>query len=280
MELIEGPTLADRIAQGAIPVEEAMAIARQIAAALEAAHEHGTVHRDLKPSNVKLRADGTVKVLDFGLAKAVEPVRFDGRPGAATLADSPTITSPAVTGWGVILGTAAYMSPEQARGRAIDRRTDVWALGCVIFEMLTGRPAFPGSDVAETLGRVMHGEPAWSELPPGIPPVVTRFLRRCLEKNPEQRVRDVGDLRLALEGAFEPPALPTPVRSRGNLLPVASALVLGAIAGAGTTWLSRPAATPAVSRLSHLLQSCELPPPISQTLHAACRTKDQARTKG
>jgi serine/threonine-protein kinase len=155
MEFVDGPTLADRIAKGAIPLDEALPIANQIAEALEAAHEHGIIHRDLKPANIKVRDDGTVKVLDFGLAKALEPA------GAmsASVSISPTITSPAMTMAGVILGTAAYMSPEQARGKPVDKRTDIRAFGCVLFEMLTGQRAFEAEDVSLTLAEVMKSDP-------------------------------------------------------------------------------------------------------------------------
>jgi serine/threonine-protein kinase len=155
LELVEGPTLADRIAQGAIPLEEALPIARQIAEALEAAHERGIIHRDLKPANIKLRPDGMVKVLDFGLAKALEPI-------ASSVTDatmSPTITSPAMTQMGVTLGTAAYMSPEQTKGREADKRSDVWAFGVVLYEMLPGRRAFDGEDIVDVLGAVARLEP-------------------------------------------------------------------------------------------------------------------------
>src|SRR5512145_2856289 len=172
MELVEGPTLADRIAQGPIPVDEALPIARQIAEALEAAHEQGIIHRDLKPANIKVRADGTVKVLDFGLAKALEPA---GVVGGADATASPTITSPAMmTGAGMILGTAAYMSPEQAKGRPADKRSDVWAFGAVLYEMLTGKRAFDGEDVNDTAASVLKSHPDWSLLPPDVPsPVLT-----------------------------------------------------------------------------------------------------------
>src|SRR5436190_7002394 len=160
LELVEGPTLADRIAQGRMPVDEALPIAKQIAEALEAAHEQGIVHRDLKPANIKVRPDGTVKVLDFGLAKAMEPAA--GSSPSASM--SPTITTPAMTQAGMILGTAAYMSPEQAKGRIVDRRADVWAFGAVLFEMLTGRRAFEGEDVSETLARILMKEPDWAAL--------------------------------------------------------------------------------------------------------------------
>src|SRR5215831_19263340 len=157
MELVPGETLADRLKRGAIPLAEAIPIARQIADALEAAHEQGIVHRDLKPANVKVRQDGTVKVLDFGLAKAMEPA--GATPSAS---QSPTITSPAMTQAGVILGTAAYMSPEQAKGRTADKRSDVWSFGCVLYEMLTGKRAFDGDDVAETLANVLKSTPNWN----------------------------------------------------------------------------------------------------------------------
>ena len=159
MELVEGPTLADCIAKGAIPVDEALLIARQIAEALEAAHEQGIVHRDLKPANIKVRPDGMVKVLDFGLAKAMEPASAQRHSYA--FSQSPTITTPAHTMQGAILGTAAYMSPEQARGRPVDKRTDIWAFGCVLYEMLAGRPAFARQTLTDTLAAVVEGEPDW-----------------------------------------------------------------------------------------------------------------------
>ena len=195
MELVEGPTLADRIAQGAIPVDEALSIAKQIAEALEAAHEQGIIHRDLKPANIKLRPDGTVKVLDFGLAKALQPVSATGVDATA----SPTITSPAMlTGVGMLLGTAAYMSPEQARGKAIDRRADIWAFGCVFYEMLTRKRVFPGEDVTETLAAVMLKEPNWTVLPAKTPARVRELLGRCLIKDPRNRVQAIGDVRIAI----------------------------------------------------------------------------------
>ena len=199
MELVEGPTLEDRIAQGAIPVDEALPIAKQIAEALEAAHEQGIIHRDLKPANVKLRPDGVVKVLDFGLAKALEPTGAMS-PG---LSQSPTITTPAMTQAGMILGTAAYMSPEQAKGKTVDKRSDVWAFGAVLYEMLSGQRAFGGDDISETLADVMRVEPAWETLPEGLSPSLTTFLKRCLQKDPRQRLGDIHDMRLALAGAFE-----------------------------------------------------------------------------
>jgi serine/threonine protein kinase len=202
LELVEGPTLAERIALGAVPVGETLQIARQIADALEAAHEQGIVHRDLKPSNIKLRSDGAVKVLDFGLAKALEPMSAAG----VDITASPTITTPAMTGVGVILGTAAYMSPEQAKGRAADRRSDVWSFGCVVFEMLTGRRAFEGEDVSDTLATVLKDEPAWQRLPPSTPDSVETLLRRCLQKDRKNRLRDIGDARLDIDAAISNPA--------------------------------------------------------------------------
>jgi serine/threonine protein kinase len=196
MELVEGPTLADRIADGAIPLEEVLPTAKQIAEALEAAHERGIVHRDLKPANIKVRADGTVKVLDFGLAKALES------PASATeLADSPTITSPA-TQAGVILGTAAYMAPEQAKGRPIDKRVDIWAFGCILFEMLTGRKVFDEETVSETLAAVLKTEPDPSTLPTTVPVSVRRLLERCLQKDARLRLHDIADARLEIEAVM------------------------------------------------------------------------------
>jgi serine/threonine protein kinase/Tol biopolymer transport system component len=197
MELVEGPTLADRIASGPIPLGEALPIARQIAEALEAAHERGIIHRDLKPANIKVRADGTVKVLDFGLAKSTDP---PGDSGAA-LANSPTFTSPA-THLGVILGTAAYMAPEQAKGKAVDKRADIWAFGVVLFETLTGRPIFDGETITDVLAAVVTRDPDWDKLSLGTPPSIRRLLRRCLERDPTRRLRDIGDARTELDDAI------------------------------------------------------------------------------
>ena len=196
MELVEGPTLADRIAKGPIPIDEALPIAKQIAEALEAAHEAGVIHRDLKPANIKVRKDGTVKVLDFGLAKVLDTTP-EGDPS-----QSPTLTA-AATQMGVILGTAAYMSPEQARGKTVDKRADVWAFGAVLYDMLTGTRAFDGEDVTQTLARVVERDPNWERLPAGAPPVLTALLRACLTKDPKHRLRDVGEFRLAIEGGFD-----------------------------------------------------------------------------
>ena len=198
LELVDGPTLADRIAQGSIAIDEALTIARQIADALEAAHEQGIIHRDLKPANIKLRTDGTVKVLDFGLAKALDPTPS----GTVDLTASPTITSPSpMTAAGVILGTASYMSPEQARGQPINKRTDIWGFGCVLFEMLAGCMAFPGASTSDAIAAVLARSPDWTALPPATPPPVRRALARCLEKDPKRRWRDIGDVRIQLDDA-------------------------------------------------------------------------------
>ena len=200
MELVDGSTLADRIAQGRLPLDEALPVARQIAEALEAAHEHGIIHRDLKPANIKVRPDGTVKVLDFGLAKALDPMEG----GSAALSMSPTLTSPAATGLGIVLGTAAYMAPEQAKGKRVDKRADMWAFGCVLFEMLTGRRAFDGEEMSETLAEVIKGEPKWDALPSDTPAAVRRLLRRCLVKDPKARLSDAAVARIEIDEALNP----------------------------------------------------------------------------
>ena len=214
MELIEGPTLADRIARGALPIDESLPIARQIAEAVEAAHDRGIIHRDLKPANIKVRVDGVVKVLDFGLAKEMEPT---SAISAATSMSS-TITTPAMTHSGMILGTAAYMSPEQARGKTADRRADVWAFGAVLFEMLTGKRAFPGEDITDTIVSVVSKEPDWRKLPAATPAGLRRLLARSLKKDPRARLQAIGDARVQIEellsGAPEEASAPAvPARS-------------------------------------------------------------------
>ncbi len=250
MELVEGYTLAD-ILDGratpefapiarpgahsiALPLNQALAVARQIAEALEAAHERGIIYRDLKPANIKVRPDGVVKVLDFGIAKAMDSAAVGGA-SAMTLA--PTVAIPATTIEGQIIGTPAYMSPEQARGRAVDRRTDVWAFGAVLFEMLTGTRAFPGEDASQMLARVIERDPDWSRLPKDTPPRIVRAIELCLKKEPRQRPGDLSTVRLALDGAFETaaPAVDAsarPTRWRPLLMATVTALIVGAVAGA------------------------------------------------
>src|SRR5690242_18335866 len=196
MELVEGLTLAERIKQGPLPLDEALPIAKQIAEGLEYAHERGIIHRDLKPSNVKLTPEGKVKVLDFGLAKALE-----GETSEEELQNSPTLSAVA-TRAGVLLGTAAYMSPEQARGKRVDRRADIWAFGCVFYEMLTGRGAFDGETTSDILACVIRAEPDWSAMPSFIPPRIRELLRRCLQKDPKQRLQAIGEARIAVEAAI------------------------------------------------------------------------------
>jgi Tol biopolymer transport system component len=244
MELVEGPTLADRIAQGPLPPDEALGIALQIAAALAAAHEQGIVHRDLKPANIKLKSDGVVKVLDFGIAKALEP-----RAGAV---GAKALTTPAMTEAGFVLGTAAYMAPEQARGRAVDERADIWAFGCVLYELLVGQPAFLGDDVSSTLARVLEREPDLSVLPKNVAPNVRTTIDLCLKKDVRQRIADIRDVRLALEGTFESRVANVPDGRTGTFwrraLPVAA--VLGTVIVASAyLWRPRPPAPTAPAPL-------------------------------
>ncbi|PYR72562.1 MAG: hypothetical protein DMF87_27755 [Acidobacteria bacterium] len=223
LELVEGETLADRIARGALPLDEALPIAKQICEALEAAHEQGIIHRDLKPANINITSDGVVKVLDFGLAKLADrgPAKAGHYPPdgsvrlQADLTMSPTITSPAMmTGVGVLLGTAAYMSPEQAKGREADKRCDIWAFGCVLFEMLTGKGPLAGDDVTDTLANVLKREPNWLALPAEVPPALRALLRRCLEKNRRERVADISTALFVLK---EQASLAAPVTASAPL---------------------------------------------------------------
>jgi len=256
LELVEGPTLADKLTTGAMPLDEALTVTRQIADALDAAHQLGIIHRDLKPGNIKVREDGTVKVLDFGLARVTE-MDVDG--GSLTTrrspADSPTITSPAMTAAGIILGTAAYMSPEQAKGKSADKRSDIWAFGCVLYEMLTGRRAFEGEDVSDTLATVLRGDPDWTALPNNLPQPVGALLRGCLTKDRTRRVSDVSTLRFVLQnsdslapidvGSATPQAR-SPLWRR-LVTPVAAAIAASSAVGA-IVWLATRAPEPPVTR--------------------------------
>jgi Tol biopolymer transport system component len=253
MELVEGETLADRIARGPLPIHEALPIAKQIGEALDAAHEHAIIHRDLKPANIKFRPDGTVKVLDFGLAKAFTTEQYSPSPPALT--NSPTLTSPInVTGVGVLLGTAAYMSPEQVRGRAVDKRADIWAFGCVLFEMLSGTRAFASEhdSVTDVLAAVLKSEPDWSALPADTPGAVRKILRRCLTKDPRERLRDIGDLRFDLrDGEACDTSTATPHLAFNRLawmLVAALGIASLALASAFLWTVTRPAEPPAVYR--------------------------------
>ena len=246
MELVEGPTLADRIAQGAIPLDEALPIARQIVEALEAAHEQGIIHRDLKPANVKVRPDGIVKVLDFGLAKALEPVFARSTDATA----SPTITSPAMmTRAGVILGTAAYMSPEQAKGRAADKRSDVWAFGCVLYEMVTGRRAFAGEDVSDTLAAVLRGGPDWTALPVNVSPAIVALLRGCLDKDRRRRIADLSTARFVIdhEDYAAAAVAVTSVPRMRRAASIVGAVAVSAAITAYATWTLTRTPTPSLS---------------------------------
>ena len=249
LELVEGPTLAERIEQGPIPVEEVLVIAGQIAEALAAGHEAGVIHRDLKPANIKLKDDGTVKVLDYGLAKAFElaPAGADSE-----LSQSPTLTRQG-TQVGVILGTAAYMSPEQAKGKSVDKRTDVWAFGAVVYEMLTGKRAFQGDDVSDTLAAVLRAEPDFAQLPSETSPALARVLQLCLSKDAKHRVHDIADVRLAMDGAFATAsAAYEPVAVSHRTLPWAVAVVASLLTGLGVWSLTR-SEPPAVTRFAYEL---------------------------
>ncbi len=264
MELVEGPTLAERIAQGAVPLDEALPIARQIAEALEAAHEQGIVHRDLKPANIKIRPDGTVKVLDFGLAKAIDQAA--SRRPQADLANSPTLSIHA-TEAGLILGTAAYMSPEQAAGKVVDQRTDLWAFGVVLMEMLTGRRVFDGETVSHVLAAVLKDDPDWTALPPTTPASIRRLLRRCLEKDRKRRLPDAADARLEIDdaplaasGDGSRVAVPVSRPAWRRALPVVAATVIALGVGGTAVWLAmRESSTPpAVVRVTIALHPGEV----------------------
>jgi serine/threonine protein kinase len=270
LELVEGPSLADRIAKGPLPLDEALAIARQIADAFEMAHSQGIVHRDLKPANSKIRPDGTVKVLDFGLAKALTA---DVVSPAGTL--SPTITSPAATLMGVILGTAAYMSPEQARGKPADKRSDIWAFGTVLFEVLTGQRPFDGDDVSDTLANVLKREPDWSALPAETPSTVRRVLRRCLEKDPRRRIHDIADARLDLDeqGVSDAASTVSPAPRLLHAERVAWALLAAVLSGVLAYSLFKPSPPSQVVRflVNMILEADDAP--INVVQHWAAELK-------
>jgi serine/threonine-protein kinase len=255
MELVEGETLAERIAKGPLPLDEALLVAKQVAEALEAAHEQGIVHRDLKPANIKVRPDGTVKVLDFGLAKLAET---SASHSSAALANSPTITSPAMmTGVGVLLGTAAYMSPEQAKGRPADKRSDIWAFGCVVYEMLTGSRAFDGDDVGDTLATILKSSPDWRALPATASVDLRRLLLRCLNKDSRERLQAIGDARVAigelLSAAPDQTVVPqiVGVAPRWRLAAIATGvLLIISLAATIAVWISERGSSPAITRLT------------------------------
>ena len=255
LQLIEGPTLGERIAQGPIPVEDALKIALQMAEGLEAAHEKGVIHRDLKPANIKITPEGQVKILDFGLAKALE----GETPPDTNLSQSPTLTA-AATQAGVILGTAAYMSPEQARGETTDKKTDVWAFGCVLFEMLTRQATFGGKTVSDVLAGVLRIDPEWKSLPPNLHPQIRLLLERSLEKESKDRYHDIADARLDIQKALADPGgvLVQPIGEVVQAAPqsklpwVALAVIVGIVAGV-TGWNLKPELPSAVSRFSHVL---------------------------
>ncbi len=256
LEYVPGETLAERLAKGPLPFKQALEVSRQIAEALESAHERGVVHRDLKPGNIKITPDGKIKVLDFGLAKALE----SARPGASD-DDAATITAE-MTSPGTVMGTPAYMSPEQASGRAVDRRTDIWAFGCVMYEALTGKRTFPGERTTEVLVRVLDHEPDWGGLPAATPENLRVLLRRCLAKDPEARLHDIADARLELQDTLSgrmPATVTTPARrlpGRPLLAGVAAGLALGIFAAG--TWAWRTAAQPAPPRVVRF--TIDLPP--------------------
>ena len=253
MELVEGEDLAARIARGPLPWPQAQPLARQLAEALDAAHERGIVHRDLKPANIRITPDDTVKVLDFGLAKAISGP--DAVPQDPAL--SPTYTSPP-TQLGMIIGTAAYMTPEQAKGKAVDKRADIWAFGCVLYEMLTGISPFASGTAVESLGRVVTADPDWARLPASVPSHIVDLLKRCLKKEPKQRLRDIGDALLAIdETPTEKGVVGAPASRRGSWLAAAGLAVVAIAVAAGLTWALKPGSELPLRRF-------ELPAPMAE----------------
>jgi predicted Ser/Thr protein kinase len=270
LEYVEGPTLADRLEAGPLPVAEALDVARQIAAALEAAHEAGVIHRDLKPGNVKITPGGDVKVLDFGLARMEEPVE------SPSLSRSPTLTL-AATRVGVVMGTAAYMSPEQARGRPVDRRTDIWSFGCVLYECLTGRQQFPGETVSDSIARILERATDLSLLPTDVPVRVRELLERCLAKDPRERLRDIGDARLVLEEALQsrtPSGRFTPFEPRRGAMPNAAPIAVAAIAAAALGIGAGLAIAPRIHPVAEPLRAVSISMPAGESIRGSSLTMD------
>ena len=241
LELVEGDTLAEFLAAGPVPVESALNIAVQVAEGFDAAHQKGIIHRDLKPANIKVTPDGGVKVLDFGLAKAI-----GGEAGRTDLSTQTVLE----TKEGTIQGTPAYMSPQQASGEVLDKRTDIWAFGCVVYEMLTGHRPFGGERLTDTIARILERDPDWDSLPESVPPKIVDLLRRCLRKDIDRRLRDIGDARIEIEDALSAPEIPVPgtstksFASRRDFILLASSLVVGSIGGVAVWNLISPAPRP------------------------------------
>jgi len=273
LELVEGETLADRIKAGPIPVEESLKLALQIAEALEAAHDKGVIHRDLKPANIKVTPEGKIKVLDFGLAKA-----FAGEQEQLNLSNSPTLSN-AATQQGVILGTASYMSPEQTRGETVDKRADIWAFGCVLFEILTARSCFPGDTVTDVLAAVVKSEPDWTALPADAPNLVRVLLRRCITKDRKQRLRNIGDVRVLMEESLSAPAsapalIAHPLWRRAALAVAAAAIAGGGIVGT-LVWVAARSIAPSAPKLLRL--DITTPPTINPELVSIAISPDGNR---
>ena len=263
LELVEGETLAEKVAKGPVPVEEALEVCRQIAEGVEAAHEKGVIHRDLKPANVKVTPEGKVKILDFGLAKA-----FEGEVPVTDISQSPTLTEE-MTRAGVILGTAAYMSPEQARGKPVDKRSDVFAFGCVLYELLTGRRAFGGETVTDTLAKILEGEPDWKALPQNTPIRIRELMADCLEKGFDDRLPDIGSARIQIKKALKEPVtelatgVATAVQPGQQRWALGAALVLGAVVAGLAAWILIQPSSPE-QRLNEFLIT---PPPTAPLIN-------------